>query len=269
MKKIYTLFAAFFLVSAAFAQICNPSGNLIIFTNYDGGNLNIVVDVNIPNLKIGVCSYEGTAITISGAFAGNVTGVAYAGFNSNNNHCGAPISTSVSGAGSATTDITQYPPATLSNPNGYSMIICGYSCSLTTNQGGCNTVDQIENYFSTFFPGTHIYAHKVQYGCWSGNQAVSAGGTCCAVSTAIAEVSETNSISVYPNPAADQLTIISEIPMKSAVVKLTDINGKVIFETANVSGNSFVFDLSEQAKGIYFAEISNEGIVSRKRFVKN
>lgn len=71
---------------------CQISGggnaNLIIFTNYDGGILNINVDQNIPNLKIGVCSYEPVTINISGTYASNVSEVIYAGYVSTNNmHC--------------------------------------------------------------------------------------------------------------------------------------------------------------------------------------
>ena len=52
------------------SQVCNPAGNVIVFSNYDGskettlGRLNIVVDVNIPNLKIGICSYEYDLLSI-------------------------------------------------------------------------------------------------------------------------------------------------------------------------------------------------------------
>ena len=49
------------------AQVCNPNGNIVIFSNYDGGYLNINVDVNIPNLKIGIVSYEAVEVTFSGA----------------------------------------------------------------------------------------------------------------------------------------------------------------------------------------------------------
>src|SRR6185436_6148800 len=66
-----------------------------------------------------------------------------------------------------------------SNSNGYGSIICGYSCNNNTNQGGCNTVDQIEAYFLGYFSGSTLYAHKVQYGCWTGTQSVSVGGNCC------------------------------------------------------------------------------------------
>ncbi len=34
-------------------QVCTQA-QMLFFTNYDGGILNINVDVNIPNLKIGI-----------------------------------------------------------------------------------------------------------------------------------------------------------------------------------------------------------------------
>ena len=172
------------LIAGARAQVCNTNGNLIIFTNYDGGNLNINVDQNIPNLKIGICSYEACAVTISGAFAGNVTAVRYAGYNDPNNlSCGGgSIATSViNGATNTSTTIVVAPTATLSNSNGYGSIICGYSCNNNTNQGGCNTVDQVEAYFLGYFTGSVLLAHRVQYNCWSGTYSVSAGGNCCPV----------------------------------------------------------------------------------------
>ncbi|TAE60917.1 MAG: hypothetical protein EAZ89_01050, partial [Bacteroidetes bacterium] len=68
----------------------------MVFSNYEGGVLNINVDQNIPNLKLGICTYEAVEINVSGPFAGNVTGVIYAGFNSpGNTNCGATIPTTV------------------------------------------------------------------------------------------------------------------------------------------------------------------------------
>ena len=60
MKKL--LFATFLLIlsfqflnktyaQSSFTPNCDANGNWILFANYDGGNLNIVVDQNIPNLK--------------------------------------------------------------------------------------------------------------------------------------------------------------------------------------------------------------------------
>jgi len=185
--------------SSVIAQgtFCNTAGNVILFTNYDGGHLTINVNQNISNLKIGVVSYEAVSITITGTYASNVTEVRYAGYNSgNNSSCGSNINTTaITGAGSAATSITYAPSSTLSNSYGYSSIICGYTCSTTSSQGGCNTVDQIEDYWQSIFNNSSLYFHRVQYGCWSSTQNVSAGGDCCALSVPLdASIESTNEI---------------------------------------------------------------------------
>lgn len=177
MKKLLLSFCLLPLIGIS--QVCNPSGNMMLFSNYDGGVLNINIDANIPNLKIGVVTYEGTTINLSGAFVNNVTAVYYAGYNASNGHCGSVINTSINGAPvSANSTIAIMPASTLSNPNGYNNIICAYSCDNTTSQGGCNTIDQVEAFFQTQFGGS-LYAHYVQYNCWSGSYNLSLGGTCC------------------------------------------------------------------------------------------
>jgi hypothetical protein len=83
-------------------------GNVVVFSNYDGGVLNINVDQNIPNIKIGVCTYEPVTINLSGPFVGNVTEVRYAGYVSTSNfHCpNSPATTTIVGApGGATTSV--------------------------------------------------------------------------------------------------------------------------------------------------------------------
>lgn len=176
MKQL--LLSFLFLPIIATSQVCNPNGNVMIYSNYDGGVLDINVDVDIPNLIIGVVSYEGTTINLSGTFVNNVVGVYYAGYNASNNHCGSVINTSINGApGAASTSIDIYPPVTLSNPNGANNMVCAYQCDNNSGQGGCNTVDQVEDYFISTYGGT-LYAHQTQYGCWSAFS-VSAGGNCC------------------------------------------------------------------------------------------
>lgn len=157
------------------------TGNIAIFANYDGGVLNINVDQNIPNLKIGVCTYEPVTINLSGPFVNNVTEVRYAGYvSTTNNHCSnSPTTTTIVGApGGAITNVLFLPPATLSNPNGYSSIVCAFSCNSGVNQGGCNTADQIQHYFETTMGGT-TFMYFTQYGCWSTTPYnISSGGNC-------------------------------------------------------------------------------------------
>ena len=183
MKKIVLFLLCFALSSQLKAQLlCDANGSYILYTNYDGGTLNIDVDVNIPNLKIGIVSYEAVSINLTGAYVNNVTEVRYAGYNSqNNNNCQPMIPTTViNGApGAAITSITASPASPLNNPLGNPNIICVTSCDTTMNQGGCNTVDQIDAYFAAQFPGSIKRFHKVQYGCWTGTNLVSAAGNCC------------------------------------------------------------------------------------------
>jgi PKD repeat protein len=184
MKIQFTLFALLMLLYSKTLTAQNPctnNGNLMLYTNYDGGILNINVDQNIPNLKIGICSYEPVQVNISGAYVGNITQVLYAGFNStqNNNHCNqVGLVTSINGVPNNISQIITYPPAGYPSANGWPNIICAYQCDTIGNQGGCNTVDQVVHYFMEQTNGV-LYAHYIQYGCWSGTYNVSAGGTCC------------------------------------------------------------------------------------------
>ncbi len=184
MKNFYLTFLCTLIFSIANAQgtICNPAGNLVIFSNYDGGTLNINVDMNIPNLKIGIVSYEADSINLTGTYLNNVTGVVWAGYNGTNHHCAFPVitNTTIVGApGTATTAINILPLSPINNQNGNQYIVCNYSCNNNTNQGGCNTSDQIEAYFLQQFPGSVIYSDFTQYGCWSATKNISAGGNCC------------------------------------------------------------------------------------------
>ncbi|MEY3591404.1 MAG: hypothetical protein RLZZ38_360 [Bacteroidota bacterium] len=179
---------------SSFTPNCDPTGNWILFANYDGGNLNIVVDQNIPNLKIGICTYEPVNVTFSGPFASTVTEVLYAGFNSaqNNNNCGFPITTSsFTGINPAILTVNVAPPVTINSPpnpnyfnipNGWNNgIICLYSCNVDANQGGCNTVDQVLAYFQSQFGGV-LRGLNVQYNCWDSNTPLTVSaqaGNCC------------------------------------------------------------------------------------------
>ena len=191
---LFLLITSPFYGQTSFTPNCDPSGNWILFANYDGGNLNIVVDQNIPNLKIGICTYEPVNVTFSGPFASTVTEVLYAGFNSaqNNNNCGFPITTSsFTGINPAILTVNVAPPVTIispPNPNYFNLtngnntgIVCLASCDVNSNQGGCNTVDQVLAYFQSQFGGV-LRGLNVQYNCWDSTTpfTISAqAGNCC------------------------------------------------------------------------------------------
>lgn len=78
-----------------------------------------------------------------------------------------------------------------------------------------------------------------------------------------------NPISVFPNPANRNVNLVSGKPLTDATFKMINLAGQTIMEKKEIAGNTFVFDVSGQAAGIYFIEINNSGNISRTRFVKN
>ena len=177
------------------SPLCNGDGNVVIYSNYDGGTLNINVDQNIPNLKIGICTYEPVEVSISGPFAGNVTEVLYAGFNSaqGNNNCGLGIpATSISGVNSSITQILTapavgYEPLHGNGAGGWGgqfngpglMVGVGGQCDTLYPAGGGNTPDEVVYYFLTAFDDDLLF-HYTQYECWlSEVYNISDGGNCC------------------------------------------------------------------------------------------
>ncbi len=177
--KLHFSFVLWLMASAAMAQFCNTSGNVIIFANYDGGALNITIDEDIPDLHIGVCTYEDCIITITGPFASNVTEVQYAGIQGDNDNCNLGLTaTTINAPTGVLTEVLFAPPSVLSDSDGYASMICAYSCG-EGNQGGCNTAEQVVAYFLNQFGG-NLYYYFTQYGCWdTGGYAISDGGNCC------------------------------------------------------------------------------------------
>ena len=185
MKNFYLLIILSFYIFKFQAQpICNENGNLIIYSNYDGGILTINIDENIPDLRIGICTYEHIQVNFTGAFVGNVTQVLYAGFNSTqNNNCNQGIfPTSISGVSPSIIGIETYPPVGYDNPNGHPNLLgTGGNCSATEPTGGGNTPDQVVYYFQQNLGGNFRF-HYTQYACWQTQTlAISAGGNCCVV----------------------------------------------------------------------------------------
>ena len=190
MKNNIILFLLLLLSYQLKAQVtCDPNGNLAIFSNYDGGIVTIDVDQNIPNLVIAICTYEPVQVTITGAFAGNVVQVIYAGFNStqNNNNCGqGNFATSITGVPSNITSILTTPSVGYTpvhnngaGPWGGIMIGASGQCDTLSSAGGVNTPDEIVYFFENA-TNSNLYFHNTQYGCWQNSTyTISQGGNCC------------------------------------------------------------------------------------------
>jgi len=248
---LFTL--ALITASGAFAQgsFCDPQGNVAIFSNYDGGALTINVDQDIPDLHIGIVSYEFAVIGITGPFASNVVAVQWAGYNGNNDHCGTGAitqTTVIGGVTSGISDVVVMPPSTLPNTNGYPIIICSYSCDITTQQGGCNTVDQVAHYFLDQWNGTLLF-HLTQYGCWGGVYDISDGGNCCVDPLSTGMADETPSPTLVTLDMAGQwLTVDGRGPGR-----VFDAQGRLMADIG-ASGRTNVADLPA---GVYLVNLGD------------
>lgn len=205
MNKFYKLVLILVLLfsGTSFSQVCNPSGNLLIYSNYDGGIITINCDVNIPNIKIGICTYEAAEIHITGTFSSNVTGVMYAGYDGGNDNCSLGVTTTtIIGVSASIQTISVYPAVGAYNPvHGFgnpNMDGC-YQCDTTQSSGGVNSPDEVVYYFQTNMPGTMRY-HWTDYGCWTNTvMAVSNGGNCC--------ILPANSSPCVPPPTPTNITV--------------------------------------------------------------
>jgi gliding motility-associated-like protein len=180
--RFLLVFAFLLTVTWVEAQdICNPAGNIMIYSNYDGGDLNIDVDVDIPDLKIGISTYEATDVTISGTYAANVTAVVFAGFNEPTISGVDPGIVTVYAAAIGDVAITSVVgDLVISGAPIVNCMVGAEGCSEYATGGG-NSSPQIVDFFKNEFDDDDIfYAHWTDYSSFpaAGFQ-VSEGGNCC------------------------------------------------------------------------------------------
>lgn len=167
----------------SFAQdICNADGNVMIYSNYEGGDLTINADVDIPDLKIGICTYEFADVTITGTYAANITQVVFAGFNVPDISGVDPDIISVYAAAIGDVAVTSvlgdelYP----GSPAIVNCMVGAEGCGETASGGG-NASPQIVDFFMHEFDDDDIfYAHYTDYDAFPASELfISDGGNCC------------------------------------------------------------------------------------------
>lgn len=238
---------------------CNPAGNIAIFSNYDGGPLTIRVDQDIPDLHIGIVSYEYATVVLTGPYVGNVVAVHYAGYNGTNDNCGQGslvFTTTLAGVPSSVAQVVVAPEATYPNSNGWNSIICAYSCGITTGQGGCNTVDQVAHYFLSMWDGALLF-HQVQYNCWAGTWNISDGGNCCVdpLQTAVPEGTSASAALLAGTVVRDHLRLV-----RPCALSVLDGQGRVLLQDR---GTAVQLPLPGIPPGTYFLRNDATGAIER------
>ena len=80
----------------------------------------------------------------------------------------------------------------------------------------------------------------------------------------IKEINNASTVTVYPNPATDNITI--ETP-QTAVIEITNIQGQLI-KTFNATANKTNIDVSALPGGVYVVEVRTEKGVEVRKFIK-
>ena len=83
--------------------------------------------------------------------------------------------------------------------------------------------------------------------------------------TSVSEINTTNSVTVFPNPVIDVLTISSATELRNSAVVITDVTGKRVVQDVLRNGQVNVSGLSS---GVYMLSIFADGQVMQHRFSK-
>jgi len=149
----------------------------------------------------------------------------------------------------------------------------GTPATITLNAGVLETVagTSYEWYYNgSYIPGSNtqtytptadgVYAVVVYFA--SGCISVSPDFTY--IQTGINNVDASNSISVYPNPASNQISFVIDNVNDGGIATLVDVTGRTI-TTQIINSGLNTMDVSSFAKGAYFLTVKNGGNFSSTR----
>lgn len=173
MKRIFCALITL-LPLFTFAQtVCNEDGNILVYSNFEGGIMDIVVDKDIQDLKIGINSYYNVDVRISGPYSKNVVAV-YTTSSGRKGSCNGVSKSTVMGVQSSskitTSDLSYFAPCG------------GFEGGTSCNEGYLDPTytELIEFFEKTAFPGSNVYSFREQFACWSNKRIlVSEAGNCC------------------------------------------------------------------------------------------
>lgn len=138
---------------------------------------------------------------------------------------------------------------------------CSYQW-YTCNDNGSTTV--IENATSKEFKISTKGSYQVEVS----NGICSGKSTCISNNSSSIAGIEYNGISIFPNPVVDKLNIILGTNPVNAIVRLVDLNGKIIANQIVKKSIETSIDVSRYSNGTYFIQIVFENDEKRMYYTK-
>jgi hypothetical protein len=129
---------------------------------------------------------------------------------------------------------------------------------------------EIADSLTFFVKNTKGDIYKMALDYFSGSGAGKAGFVKKLLSiSAVNETEKANSFSIYPNPAAYNVSILfDEFTSKTATIKLFDQSGRLIYSDETVvSDNQLKIDVSAIQNGLYILEIDNGNLANRQKLM--
>jgi hypothetical protein len=90
----------------------------------------------------------------------------------------------------------------------------------------------------------------------------------CDDTLGIKEIGNNNSISIYPNPVTDNITInAGDLRNEIYDLRIYDVIGNLVLEK-NIANNKTSIDVSTFSSGVYVVEVRTENGIEVKKFLK-
>ena len=144
-------------------------------------------------------------------------------------------------------------------PDSFLLIGGKPSGGIYTGYGIHNNVYYPDSLNVTFNPDTITYTYVDSNGCRGWVINIIDIDIC----EGISQITDDNSITLYPSPAINQLYIKTE-NIQLETLSIYDVNGRAMYALPFKPE----IDVSQLSRGIYFVEVKSSSLVARKRFVK-
>ncbi len=145
--------------------------------------------------------------------------------------------------------------ATPSSNNGASIAVDAFNNIYTTGWfQGTSDFDPSTNTFNfTSSSESNAYIHKMCQGCTAG----------------ISDGFLPNNISLFPNPTNGPIHLTTNDQNEIINLKIINSNGQVILEKSKLVSKQIILDISTEAAGIYFLEVTMADGIYRSKFLKD
>ncbi|MBL0342796.1 MAG: T9SS type A sorting domain-containing protein [Bacteroidetes bacterium] len=78
---------------------------------------------------------------------------------------------------------------------------------------------------------------------------------------------EASLITVFPNPASDEITIQNSNTDKQYKIKIEDAVGRIVYQKTNINENKYSIDVRDFSKGLYIVTVVKSGISYNKKLI--